>query len=29
MKPPGAGGPILRRDLESKPVRVDAHDPEA
>jgi hypothetical protein len=29
MKPPGSGGPVLRSDLESKPVRVGAHDLEA
>jgi hypothetical protein len=29
MEPPGSGGPILRSDLESKPFRVGAHDPEA
>jgi hypothetical protein len=29
MEPPGAGGSILRSDLESKAVRVSAHDPEA
>jgi hypothetical protein len=29
MKPPGSGGAVSRSDLESKPVRVRAHDPEA
>jgi hypothetical protein len=29
MEPPGPGGSILRGDLESKAVRVGAHDSEA
>jgi hypothetical protein len=29
MEPARTGGPILRSDLESKPFRVGAHDPEA